>query len=605
MNPGDHLATLHFSIGEVALEGDERDAYVEAKFRSYVRHDRHFPEDALHELRRRGGGRLPLAGVEDVPTFTDAQEEELGKLKTCLLRTARRQSPLLNDEKEIGDRFTYLVERYGRFPAGTVVVECSTSRAVLYFVVETARVNGRGGLVLQRRSVGHTTPRLIAQFESDVKGTAVAVGSKIAEALTKKFLNVGEKTAQAVLGAISGGLASVVLGGLLDLIFPDNQPDFFDYLNELQQIVHQEIQQDTIVKINGAFLKVVEDINTRYQTVRNDSTPLSDPVKAETLAGYLSTYVQTLTIGGAEGVLGTLQTPAYAQIGFPAFLFGATLHLALLQEQANVDFTLNQELYQDAVQPNTGIIAKQAQTYYNFAMQAGSGVWPQLRTMRRAQITTPEVQHCQAAPDLKPPSVVCTQFIQVQDQGGEVVEYLVEGKDSTAQTQAENFVQYYFWPLQLDSLATSLGSPVSIAGAWQSLVANPMGSSAGNWPPVDTPPVSQTRFLLVGSRSDCLNPGDALFSEDESHRLIYQGDGNLVLYDSAGAALWSTGTNGNPAWRTYMQPDGNFVVYSTEGVPVFATGTQDHPDAYALVTNDGHFQIRSSSNPDTVYWSQQ
>lgn len=49
--------------------------------------------------------------------------------------------------------------------------------------------------------------------------------------------------------------------------------------------------------------------------------------------------------------------------------------------------------------------------------------------------------------------------------------------------------------------------------------------------------------------------------------LIYQEDGNLVLYENNGSAptaIWSTNTMGHGAWRVYMQEDGNLCVYSRE-----------------------------------------
>ena len=50
--------------------------------------------------------------------------------------------------------------------------------------------------------------------------------------------------------------------------------------------------------------------------------------------------------------------------------------------------------------------------------------------------------------------------------------------------------------------------------------------------------------------------------------LIYQEDGNLVLYENNGSAptaIWSTNTQGRGAWRAYMQDDGNLCVYGREG----------------------------------------
>jgi hypothetical protein len=511
-------------------------------------------------------------------------------------------SPALEGEKRLSQRFTYLTERYGVYPAGTVVVERTTNRAVLYYVIVNARVTARRDLLLQEITDSKLTPRLFPTNESALfQDTATATASQMASDIAKAYLVAqgASEAVQAVLGAISGGIATLVLGGIFDLIFPSPEPDFFDYLQALGAIVQQQIETDTVVKINGVFAEIVQQIQVQYQPVRTDSTPLADPNKNATLAGFLTNYLDLLT-GGAEGAIGTLQTPQYSQIGFPAFLFGATLHLSLLQEQANMQFFTSTELYDDDVKPG-GSIATQAQLYVNHAIAPNTGVWPRMKASRRAQITINPVTTCIP---LLPSGVTCTTSIEVDDQGAFVTQYVEAGKDSPAVQQANDYVTFYYWPLQLDTLAQSLNSPVSIVAAWQNVVAAPMGQSAGTWPPPAGPtPVAATRYIMIASQNSFLKPGDLLFSDDEVCRLVYQSDGNLVLYGAGGSQVWASHTGGARAWRTYMQPDGNFVAYASSGNPVFATGTQGNPDAYALVTEDGHFQIRSSGNPETIYWS--
>ena len=41
-----------------------------------------------------------------------------------------------------------------------------------------------------------------------------------------------------------------------------------------------------------------------------------------------------------------------------------------------------------------------------------------------------------------------------------------------------------------------------------------------------------------------LAPGDSLRSSNDQFSLVLQADGNLVLYDQDGAAIWATGTDG-------------------------------------------------------------
>ncbi|WP_051035549.1 hypothetical protein, partial [Fischerella muscicola] len=64
-----------------------------------------------------------------------------------------------------------------------------------------------------------------------------------------------------------------------------------------------------------------------------------------------------------------------------------------------------------------------------------------------------------------------------------------------------------------------------------------------------------------------LKPNDYLEIDgpDGKYALIYQTDGNLVLYKNTGDSpetLWSTNTSGKSAGEARMQADGNFVVYT-------------------------------------------
>ncbi len=56
-------------------------------------------------------------------------------------------------------------------------------------------------------------------------------------------------------------------------------------------------------------------------------------------------------------------------------------------------------------------------------------------------------------------------------------------------------------------------------------------------------------------------------------RLDFQDDGNLVLYDGNGSALWSTGTSGTSGARFRIQADGNMVVYNGAGEALWTSQT--------------------------------
>ncbi len=90
-----------------------------------------------------------------------------------------------------------------------------------------------------------------------------------------------------------------------------------------------------------------------------------------------------------------------------------------------------------------------------------------------------------------------------------------------------------------------------------------------------------------------LYPGQGVFSTDGRFGLIYQGDGNLVLYAPNGVPLWWTGVVGPPG-VTMMQTDGDLVILSN-GTVGWHTGTAGHPGAYMRVQSDGNLVMCSAS----------
>ncbi|GAA4806741.1 hypothetical protein [Streptomyces ziwulingensis] len=80
--------------------------------------------------------------------------------------------------------------------------------------------------------------------------------------------------------------------------------------------------------------------------------------------------------------------------------------------------------------------------------------------------------------------------------------------------------------------------------------------------------------------------------------LAFQGDGNLVLYDRRGRALWSSGTVGRGA-RTVFQADGNLVVYTEDMRTAWSSRTDGHDGAELLLRGDD-LAVRYG---DSVLWS--
>lgn len=94
-----------------------------------------------------------------------------------------------------------------------------------------------------------------------------------------------------------------------------------------------------------------------------------------------------------------------------------------------------------------------------------------------------------------------------------------------------------------------------------------------------------------------LNPEDYLWSENHQHKLLMQGDGNLVVYTRAGKATWASGVSSGR--RVVMQDDGNLVIYDGNTAK-WASDTAGHSGAYLVLQDDGTLQVISGGS---VLWS--
>jgi hypothetical protein len=99
-----------------------------------------------------------------------------------------------------------------------------------------------------------------------------------------------------------------------------------------------------------------------------------------------------------------------------------------------------------------------------------------------------------------------------------------------------------------------------------------------------------------------LYPDQGIRSADGRFALIYQGDGNLVLYDVGGRPIWASHTDGTSAGVAAMQTDGNFVVYDAQGVPRWASNASyNHPGAFLALQLDGNVVIYDTDG--TPLWA--
>jgi len=136
----------------------------------------------------------------------------------------------------------------------------------------------------------------------------------------------------------------------------------------------------------------------------------------------------------------------------------------------------------------------------------------------------------------------------------------------------------------------------------------PVRSQLPEPPPTATPPptsppgsptpdpggggAGRTDLMLPG---DVLHPGEGIRSNDGRFDLVYQGDGNLVLYQH-GTAIWASSTHGHTPGSVVMQHDGNFVMYDVHHVPIWSSdGSYGHAGAWLIVQDDGNVVIYSEA----------
>lgn len=88
---------------------------------------------------------------------------------------------------------------------------------------------------------------------------------------------------------------------------------------------------------------------------------------------------------------------------------------------------------------------------------------------------------------------------------------------------------------------------------------------------------------------------DTTLLKTARNTLLFQGDGNLVLYGTSGAAVWATGTNGKNATTVCLQGDGNIVLYTSSGV-AWSSKTNGSGGTLLTLQNDCNLVLYTPSS---------
>lgn len=111
-------------------------------------------------------------------------------------------------------------------------------------------------------------------------------------------------------------------------------------------------------------------------------------------------------------------------------------------------------------------------------------------------------------------------------------------------------------------------------------------------------PAPATVLLSSGAS---LGPDASRRSSDGAYNLLYQLDGNLVLYRTSGGPVWASGTAGTRPRNAVMQSDGNLVIYDENGAPVWHAHTHGNPGAQLFIEASGRLSIRTPAGVEL--WS--
>jgi hypothetical protein len=103
--------------------------------------------------------------------------------------------------------------------------------------------------------------------------------------------------------------------------------------------------------------------------------------------------------------------------------------------------------------------------------------------------------------------------------------------------------------------------------------------------------VAGSDVLLSG---ESIVPNQQRVSRDGRSALVHQDDGNVVLYKGR-TPVWATDTSGRTTAVFVMQGDGNLVLYDTAGAPLWDSETNGNPGAGMRVENDGKVVVYTTA----------
>lgn len=126
-------------------------------------------------------------------------------------------------------------------------------------------------------------------------------------------------------------------------------------------------------------------------------------------------------------------------------------------------------------------------------------------------------------------------------------------------------------------------SQMALVGCQLQMVAGDETSGILHWRAGS--PSCNERSVDNSTQLDLPASGNLTLLRSPEASLIWQNDGNLVLYTTSGTPIWSSSTGGQRGKWLVFQPDGNLVIYGSSG-PLWASNTSGIAGPLALRLGD-------------------
>lgn len=247
---------------------------------------------------------VPLKKVVDIHGFSSIVQLEIEKRSKCLTETVDKALALFPNEKVLTDTISFLESPYNEFETNSIVMSRKTNFGTIYIFPY--------GWNLLSDELEFTRPVELPIPNYDP--IEMLSGMGIAGSLAK-----------ALVGKAGVGIALAVFSA----VFPPGVPSYFTKVyKEIEKIVNKAIKQNEIDTLNG-------EMNGLKDWSENTYMPQKEGGEAndKALTDMLLPQESDIQIK----VIGVLQESSYQSIGLTAFMVGAQMHLAILQELAVVD----------------------------------------------------------------------------------------------------------------------------------------------------------------------------------------------------------------------------------------------------------------------------